>query len=162
MAGIGFELRRMWGKKNYISNIKAYFVSALVTTGPTIICILMITSMQVLLGYLGESFMNKELFIATIIYDFAFSLIITGGFTLFASRYVSDCIYEKEYNKIIPSFFGMVLIILTIAFLVGNIFFAKSDIQPSIKLISYTIFSELSIIWIQMVYLSTVKDLPGF
>lgn len=158
MAGIGFELKNLWGKRSYISGIRAYLVSAFATMGPTLLCIIMIVSMQSLLVYMGGSPRDKDFFTASMIYAFAFSLIITGGFVMFASRYVSDCIYEKKYDMIVPSFFGIIIVVLILVFFTGNLFFLKSPVEPSIKIISYIIFAELSVIWVQSVYLSTVKD----
>lgn len=158
MAGVGFELRKLFKNKGYFSNIKGYFISTIVTTGNALLCIIMIISVKFLLEYFGESFDNIDVFIAVIVYAFAFSLILTGGFTFFASRYVSDCIYEKKVEEIIPSFLGIITLTLIIIFICGNLFFLKSNINSLVKITSYIIFAELSVIWIETVYISVLKD----
>jgi polysaccharide biosynthesis protein PelG len=158
MAGVGFELRKLFKNNGYFSNVKGYFISTIVTTGNSLLCIIMIISAKYLLGYFGESFNNIDIFIAVIVYAFAFSLIITGGFTFFASRYVSDCIYEKKVKEIIPSFLGIITLTLIIIFICGNLFFLKSNLNSLVKITSYIIFAELSVIWIETVYISVLKD----
>lgn len=158
MAGIGFELKGLFKNKGCFSNIKGYFLSTMVTTGPTLFCITMIISMQWLLKYFGESLKNIDIFIAVVVYAFAFSLIITGGITIFASRYVSDCIYQKKNERIIPSLLGFITITLIIIFICGNLFFLKSNLNTVVKITSYIIFAELSVIWIETVYIYVIKD----
>ncbi len=158
MAGIGFELKRLFNGRGYISRIKAYFVSTLVTVGPTLLCILLITVIQIFLSFLDESYKNKSLYLASITYAFAFSMIFSGGFSMIASRYAADCMYEKKPEKIIPSFIGVTIIVLIIDFFSTLIFLSHSALSGEIKILTYMIFAELSVIWIELVYMSLVKD----
>lgn len=158
MAGVGFELRKLFKNKGYFSNIKGYFISTILITGNALLCIAMVISVKSLLKYFGESFNNIDIFIAVIVYAFAFSLILTSGFAFFASRYVADCIYEKSFEKIIPSLLGFITLTLIIIFICGNLFFLKSNLNSLVKITSYIIFAELSVIWIETVYISVLKD----
>ncbi|MBC8061242.1 MAG: exopolysaccharide Pel transporter PelG [Clostridiaceae bacterium] len=158
MAGIGFELRGLFKERGLFYNFKAYFVSSVVTSGPTLLCIILIIGMQVLLKNMGESFINIQYFISIMIYCFAFSLIITGGFVLLAARYISDCIYRKTLGKIFPSFFGVTVIVLIIDFVLANIFYLTSGINDFVKIYSIILLGEISIIWIESIYITTIKD----
>ncbi|MDP4143618.1 MAG: exopolysaccharide Pel transporter PelG [Bacillota bacterium] len=158
MSGIGFQLKGLFKEKGYFYSIRGYFISTMVTVGPTVLCIFLITAMQFLLKSTGESYKNIELFLVVIVYCFAFSLIITGGIIMLAARYVADCIYEKQLNKILPSMFGLVIIVLMLGFFSINIFFIKSSINIGTKILAYLIFSEISIIWIESIYLTAIKD----
>ncbi|HOS68705.1 MAG TPA: exopolysaccharide Pel transporter PelG, partial [Bacillota bacterium] len=100
MAGIGFELKKLFNGKGLIQGIRACFLSMLVAIGPTLLCILMMTVLQKLLYNWGASVLQRELFMATVIYSFTFSLILTSAFTMILSRYISDKIYKKEYKDI--------------------------------------------------------------
>ena len=42
MAGVGFELKKMFKNETKGTNIRGYLVSSLVTSGPTVICISLI------------------------------------------------------------------------------------------------------------------------
>lgn len=158
MAGVGFELKKLFHNRGFFYNLQAYFVSSIITVGPTVLCILLITAASSILKSFGETYRNRQLFTATLTYSFAFSIIITGGFAMLASRYVADCLFEKKYGKVLPSLFGIISIILIINFFSCSIFFMNSKIENHIKLISYIIYAVISIILIQSVYLSCVKE----
>lgn len=157
MAGVGFELKRLFRNKGFLANLKGYFISTIVTVGPTILCILLLIAMNEVLVVLGESYNNRQLFLATIVYCFAFSLIITGGLAMLMARYVSDCLFEKNIDRINPSLLGVSLIALSLAFITGVPFLLNSNIDAVLKIITYLIYAELVVVWLQGVYLSAVK-----
>lgn len=158
MAGVSFELRKLFKNKGYFSNIKGYFISTMVISGNSLLCIIMIIAVKAILEHFGEYTNNIDIFISVMVYAFAFSLIITGGFTFLASRYVSDCIYEKKFREIVPSLLGFITLILIIAFICVNLFFLKSNLNSLVKITSYIILVELSVIWMEIVYISVLKD----
>jgi len=55
MAGIGFELKKLFNGKGLIQGIRACFLSMLVAIGPTLLCILMMTVLLSLLGLFDRS-----------------------------------------------------------------------------------------------------------
>jgi len=79
MAGIGFELKKLFGNKGYLSIARAYLYTAIVTVGPTILCMAMIVSLQLFLIFMGVGIAERELFIAAVTYSFVFSLILTSA-----------------------------------------------------------------------------------
>ena len=103
MAGIGFELKKLFGKKGYLRNLRAYLYTAFITVGPTILCISMVTAIQLFLIFIGVGLSDRELFLAAVTYSFVFSLIITSGFSMIVTRYISDKLFDKEYDYILPS-----------------------------------------------------------
>jgi uncharacterized membrane protein len=158
MAGIGFELKGLFKKRGLFYNIKGYFISAVVTIGPTLLCIFLILGMQSIMRNMGESYKQIDFFVTLLVYCFAFSLIITGGFSLLSSRYISDCIYRGQQSKILPSFFGVISIVLVIDFIITNLFFLPSGIESYVKISAIVLLGELSIVWIESIYISSLKD----
>lgn len=158
MAGIGFELKGLFKRKGYVGRLGAYFISSMVTVGPTIMCILIVLCGKYFLKLQHESVLNENLFLGTIIYSFAFSLIVTGGLSMFGARYVSDCIYQKKLHKIFPSFLGLIIVTSLIIFVGTVIFLWGADISPFLKVLTYFLILQLSIIWIESVYVSAIKD----
>ncbi len=53
MAGIGFELKKLFKERSLFYDIKAYFISSLVSIGPVFLCILLITVMQYSMKAMG-------------------------------------------------------------------------------------------------------------
>lgn len=158
MAGIGFELRKLYAVKGVLPRIKAYLFSITVTIGPTLLCILMLMALQKLLFDLGVDAAKRELFMAAIIYSFIFSLIITSGLIMLLSRYVADKIYKNEYEDILPSLYGTITICVIAGGITGLVFYLRSPLNFSFKLAAYMLFIELIILWIQMVYVSALRD----
>lgn len=166
MAGIGFELKKLFNKRGLLPNIAAYFYSAMVTVGPMLICMSVIIFSNIYLENLGVLHSEIELLIATIVYAFIFSIILTGGFVYILSRYISDSIFEGKFERILPSFYGSQILILIISGITGFIFISLSPLDLVYKVLSYLLFVEISVLWIEMVYISAlrnyIKILKGF
>ena len=158
MAGIGFELRKLFQHKGYLLNIRAYLYSTLVTVGPLLLCTIMITSLQLILVFLGISRHQREIFLAGTVYAFIFSQVITSGFSMLITRYISDRLYHKEYEEILASLYGVITLCLGIGGIIGIGFYIGSPLALPFKFAAYILYMELIILWLQSVYLSALKD----
>jgi polysaccharide biosynthesis protein PelG len=99
-----------------------------------------------------------DLVVATIAYSFIFSLINSGGFVLLISRYISDCIYTKEYSRILPSFYGIQTVIIIVSGLIGMVFYSISPLPFTYKFLAYILFILLNMLWVEMSYISAVRN----
>lgn len=158
MAGIGFELKKLFNKKGYASNIAAYFYSAIVIVGPMITCMMIIVFYNIYLDLIGVTKPGIDLLISTIVYSFIFSIIITGGFVYIISRYVSDKIFSGEFGKILPSLYGSQVVVLIVSGISGFIFLSFSPLGIIYKLLAYLLFVEISMLWIEIVYISALRN----
>jgi uncharacterized membrane protein len=158
MAGIGFELKKLFRGKGYIENVKAYFVSSLVTVGPMLLCISLTTLLQQLLYKAGVAFTQRELFQAVTVYSFVFSLVVSSTATMLVSRYIADKAFLKQYDRIMSSLLGSLAVCMTLGGILGFLFCYFSPIDIYIKLTGYIFYMELIVIWIQAVYVSLFKD----
>lgn len=158
MAGIGFELKKLFSRKGVYQKTKAYAFSTIITTGPFILCTSMITALQLVLSFEDVDMMQRQLFFASVVYAFGFSQIVTSGFSMVVTRYVSDKLYSEDYEKILPSFYGSVSIVLIIGSFIALFFLYGKPIGFEIKAAGYLLFMQLCILWIQTVYLSALKD----
>lgn len=158
MAGIGFELKKLFKQKGYILNTRAYMYSTIVIAGPLLLCTTLIILTQSIIKYFGVSYLERELYISSVVYCFIFSQILTSGFSMIITRYVSDQLYMKSFDKIPSSLYGVSTICVVLSGVVGVLFFCFSPLQAMFKLISYTLFLLLTIMWIQSVYLTALKD----
>lgn len=162
MAGIGYELKKIF-KEESISRLTGGIVySTLVTIGPTIIVIVTIVLLYLTLGFLSVSYPERELLSSTILYVFIFSLLTTSSFNGVMSRYIADKIYEEKYDDILPSFYTGIFLstlvgaILGIPFVLRLIFIGNVD--PMFAFVSYCFFIVLIITFYSMIYLSATKD----
>jgi len=158
MAGIGFELKKLFKGSGFLSNVRAYAYSALVSLGPFILCTVVIVAILQFLGYMDISFKDRELFIASVVYAFIFSQIIVSGFKMIITRFIADMLYGEKFEYIMPSLYGILSVVVPLSGIIGILFFWNSPLQFEIKLVSYLLFIELVIVFIMMEYLSTLKD----
>lgn len=158
MAGIGFELRKLYREEGIVQNIKAYAYSSMTTIGPLVLCIFLVFIQQKMMLSNGSQFLDNELFISTMTYCFIFSIIMTSGLSMVLTRFIADMIYQKKYKEIITSFYGALIVVLPIGGVITGLFLHGVEENLGYKIAAYMFFIELIIIWIQSVYLSALKD----
>lgn len=158
MAGIGFELKKLFKKEGVFNNVKAAAYSTLVTIGPTVTCVFMMMLFNFILKQTSASFVQRELMQVTIMYSFAFSLIITSGYSMVLTRYIADKIYEENYEDIKASLYGSLMVIVVIGAIAGVGFYTYAKLDLIYKIAAYILFMELLIQCILSTYISALKD----
>ena len=159
MAGIGFELRKLFNEGDSLSGfIKAMTYSTFISVGPFIAMILSVNVFVITSKFVFDSPYERLLFVITLVYAFIFSQLISFPFQFFITRYISDLFFTKEYSKIRPSFVGISKIIIILSFVVGVVFFWNKDLPLYYKYLSVTILIILSILWTITTFLSILKD----
>ncbi|MEF2245414.1 exopolysaccharide Pel transporter PelG [Paenibacillus sp. IITD108] len=158
MAGIGFELRKLFREQGLINNIKAYAYSSLTTVGPMILSMLLIIALQKVTKTEETTYLDWELYIATVSYCFIFSIVLTSGISMVLTRYTADMLYQKKYNRIMSSYYGALIIMLPTTALIAILFLNGVSADWQYKLAAYFFFMLLVVVWIQGVYLSALKD----
>jgi uncharacterized membrane protein len=158
MAGIGFELRRLLRRDDLIGILQGYGHSALAATGPWLITILTLAGIT----FLGRNQLrHDELqeFRLIVIYNFAFSLVMTGPIVMVATRYLADAIYAKKVDEAPSMMMGYMLIILVIGALTAvpfYLFYAR--LNRVVALLAIVNFFIVSAIWLISAFLSALKN----
>ncbi|WP_276354075.1 exopolysaccharide Pel transporter PelG [Cohnella caldifontis] len=158
MAGVGFELRKLFRDQGIVHTFKAYAYSSLTTVGPMFVCMLMILFLQTLLAHNGASYPDRELFLATVVYAFVFSVLVTGGLSMLLTRFLSDRMFEKKYEHLLSSYYGAIGVCLPIGAVAAWLFLRHVQAGSAFKAAAYLLFAELIVVWIQSVHLSALKD----
>ncbi|WP_461205064.1 exopolysaccharide Pel transporter PelG [Clostridium sp. DL1XJH146] len=158
MAGIGFELKRMFKDDTFTNRSKAYLYSALVSAGPWISSVITVNLLLFIMEFNNVGATNKDLFSGTIVYSFVFSQILTAPWQFLITRYISDKLYTKDYKYIRPSFIGLNKIVFFLSFFVSIFFYWNKPLPLYYKIMAIYVFLIISMIWILMVYLSAVKN----
>lgn len=158
MAGVGFELHKLFHGRSVAHHVKAYGYSALATVGPMAFCIGLIALANQLLYYTGTPFLERERFMAGALYAFVFSQLITGGFNLVISRYIADEAFLNRPERVLSSLFGLIAIAVMIGGGLAFLFYFGSPLPLEFKVVTYLFFIQLIIIWIQSMYVSAFKD----
>ncbi|MHA0856867.1 exopolysaccharide Pel transporter PelG [Paenibacillus sp. CMAA1364] len=159
MAGIGFELKKLFDKRGLVNNAKAFTYSSLVTVGPMLSCILLITIVQWLLVRNDASFTDRELFMAYVVYAFTFSYIITNLFSMFITRAISDFIYQGYYGALLASFRGSLKLNYLIGIIPALLFLILADLPFMEKVSSFVMYIILITIWTQTIFITAMKEI---
>lgn len=110
MAGIGFELKKIFKEESLSRTVMGIGYSTVITLGPTFSIMASIISLYWILNVLSISYTERVLLSSTILYIFIFSAILTAPFNSVFSRYIADKIYEEKFEDIMPSFYtGMTI-----------------------------------------------------
>ena len=162
MAGIGFELKRIFKKEGLGSMVAGALYSTIVVIGPTIMVMITLLFLYGTMGYLNVPYSERELLSSTILYIFVFALIITAPINAVMSRYIADKFYEEKYEDILPSYFMGLLICIVIGAIVGGIFgyrlVTEGDLNIVYVIVAYLMFMALITVFYSLTYLSATKD----
>lgn len=161
MAGIGFELKKLFKKKSLSSIFKAYGYTGMITTGPMILGVVLLLGVMILAEQTGLSKHSRDLLVCMITYTLLASLVITSFFSMVVTRYIADMIYEEKEDSIIGSFQGCCSICLIVGGIGYGIFLLFAGIPISYVILTFVLFCELIVVWLAMNYLTAIKDYKG-
>jgi uncharacterized membrane protein len=113
MAGIGFELRRVLRQGGILRFLGVSLAGTAIVAGPWLLSVLGIFLIQ---RYAGRALTEAPaLFSATIVYSYAFSLILFSGLHYVFTRQVSDLIYEEKNREAGSALLSFLLVTLVLA-----------------------------------------------
>ncbi|MBQ6735475.1 MAG: hypothetical protein IJR00_11295, partial [Lachnospiraceae bacterium] len=113
MAGIGFELKKAFAKKGVLNLFKAYALSGVVVTGPMFLSVSLLVGLRMLLNRAGVPMTQERLMLNGLITcTTLFSVVFVNSFALVIVRYVADVLYEEAFEKVMPSFWGSVSLLV--------------------------------------------------
>lgn len=107
MAGIGFELKKIYGRKTLASNLWGTLYATMLTIGPTVLSAMLMLVLNTLLSRTGLTVLEGRFFISSTTYAFLTALLVTSFFSTPVSRYIADCVYLGKESEIFPSAFGV-------------------------------------------------------
>lgn len=158
MAGIGFVLRNLTTKDNLIGLLSGFGYSALVATGPWLFTILALTGI-VALGSYFTTFEQQITFRIAIIYNFSFSLVISGPIIMVLTRYISDLIFLKEVEKAPGALLGGLMLLYAVQFPLAFMFyFFYVDLEFMTALSAFINYFLINGVWLVTIFVTALKD----
>ncbi len=164
MAGIGFELQRVLRRGGFGSLLQVAFAGMVIVAGPwllSIIGIFLITHYAT--GVLGE---GQALFVAIVVYCYAFSLILFGGFHYLFTRIIADQIYDRKLGHAGASltvFSGATIVVSALIALPFALSLNTSGMSNPLLFKGATVglFAAINLLWIMMIFVSLLKKFAG-
>jgi len=162
MAGIGFELKQILKEKSLTSVLKTFGYSAILSSGPWVISMIIILGIGLSNIYLFHTMDSEDTMLkasVTYVSALALSSVFTGFFQLPFTRFIADRMYEKRYYLVLPNFIGiLILIIFTGFFLALVIALFIFNTQSNLFILLYiTLFVVLSCVWMANILAASLK-----
>jgi polysaccharide biosynthesis protein PelG len=161
MAGIGLELRKLLARDDLIGIAEGYGYAALATSGPWLFTILALTA-TILLGTPFTSPHDLAIFRMIIVYNFSFSLVLTGPTAIVMTRYLADALYAKDVHEAPASLLGGLSLAYAIsAPAAAYLYLVRAQLDGATRAAALLNFLLISGIWIVTVFLTALKDYRG-
>jgi uncharacterized membrane protein len=159
MAGIGFELRRLLRKNTLLGLTQAYGYAAVIGSGPWVLSIIGILLIGILSVGLVKQADQVTQFQTSVTYLVAASLIYTGLAQVAFTRFVSDRLFEKQRDRVLPNIHGLMTLVLLGAGALGTLalFFLLPGQSLVYRLLMLAGFTSLSGVWVLTILLSGMK-----
>lgn len=159
MAGIGFELKKLFAGHGIIKKMRAYTYASIISAGTMMLTFVLLILVQRLADVFGAVRSDLESLIVMMVYAMGGSLILSSGMQLLLSRFVADQVFLESYERIIPSLFGGSLMLIIpggIAF--GLLLSTAHELPVLDRVLNWCLFIVLIPVWLQMSYITSVKD----
>lgn len=161
MAGIGFELKKLFKATGVLSMLRAYGYTGMITAGPMILGFIFLLSIQIIADRFGLSQPDTELLVSIITYSLLASMIYSSIFSMVMTRFVADLLYEQKGEDVIPSLEGILAFLLPSGMVLWSVFLFFSGVTFTQGFLALMLFAELLTVWTEMNYLSAIKDYRG-
>ena len=162
MAGIGFELKKIFRKNSVIEKLRGSVYAATITVGPMILIIVTLFLMYYFLGYSDILFSSKDLLASTILYVFIFSLCTTAPANAVISRYVADKIYENKEDDILPCYYATLAWNVVASSIIGVVFCVREwwvgGVDALYVFSSFSAYMGLVLVFASMLYITAIKE----
>ncbi|MCR5282560.1 MAG: exopolysaccharide Pel transporter PelG [Lachnospiraceae bacterium] len=158
MAGIGFSLKRLFNKKGILNLCKAYGYSGIVTVGPMFLGVFLLLGVSFVAQIGGMDKHDRDLLNCMLTYSLLASLLITAWFNMVVTRFVSDRIFEEQEEKVMPSFFGCVVLELFLCLILygGFLLFSGAGLVRGLLCLWFAMV--MIVVWTEMIYMTALKD----
>ena len=161
MAGVGFELKKLFSRQGILAGLRAYGYSGAVCAGPMLLGVGMQRGLQALSTAFGRPVHQRELMVCMMTYPLLASLGVTSCFSLAVTRWLADLLFEGKRGGVMPAFWGSVGLMLALGSAPFALLLWWAGAGWLEGFLCWTLFGELTLCWNAMNCLTAVKDYRG-
>jgi len=158
MAGIGFVLRKLYRQDNLSGLARAFLHSAFASTGPWLFTVLALGVISIM----SEKSVGSDTlsyFRTILIYNFSFSLMLSGPILMIITRYLSDSIYRRDVSNAPGMLFGALALLWGFELVLAGIFYGfVAHLGLGMTISAVINFLLLSGIWLVAVFVSALRN----
>ena len=158
MAGIGFELKKLFSRRGLLAMLSAYGYAGVVCAGPMLLGVILLLGVRFVSAFGGATEHQQDLLVAMITYTMLASLTLSSLLSMITTRFTADMIFMDKPERILPSFYGSTSALLVIGAIGYGIFLFFSGVATPYKVLCFFLFCELVVVWMQINYITSVKD----
>lgn len=158
MAGIGFELKKLFRRKGLLAGLRAYGCAGILCTGPMLLGVLLQLGILVLCGWAGAAKTEQDLLVCMVTDTLLASLTVTSLFAMPVTRFLADMLYEEQEQLVLPSFWGANALLLAGGCGLYGLFLLVSGATLLQGLLCLALFAEMIVNWNAMGFLTALKD----
>ena len=128
MAGIGFELKKLFSRRGLFASFRAYGYAGIICTGPMLLGIVLLLGVMFLCDRTGAPKQSRELLVCMITYTLLASLTVTSFLSMVVTRFIADMLYEEKDEAVLSSFWGSTGLMLIAGGILYGIFLIFSGV----------------------------------
>lgn len=144
-----------------LARVVAVGYTGAITTGPLLlgIAFMLVVSWLARLGGMGEDTVAELL--AMVSYDLIASQLVVSVISTALTRYVSDMLYAERDECVLPSLLGALTVALPVGGVIYGAFLLFAGVAGELLFLNETLFLTLVAVWLEVSYLTAVKDYRG-
>lgn len=162
MAGIGFELRKIFGKKTLFSRMYGIVYASMVSAGTSIVFIFLLFFLRLLLRYYHAAELESLFFTSSFTYIFLIAILIAAFMNAVVSRYISDQVFEEKEAELCASVFGVMTLSSVIAGVAAFVLCLMMYVQDKVPLSFLAAYYLLTVlaanVYNLVTYVSALKE----
>lgn len=154
MAGIGFKLRAYTQEGTIGGLFRGYYHAMLVAAGPWLLTVFTLVIIQYFMRAEG---VRTDLFLETVIYIYAFSLITTAPIQLVVTRYLADQLDAQKLNTHMPCLVSVTLVSGILHALLGGGFMLLVQVPWVYRFTAVSLFVLVAQTWQVMAFIGSLR-----
>ena len=114
MAGIGFELKKLFHRRGLMAMLRAYGYAGVICAGPMLLGVLLQFGVLIVSSWWQVGRPDRDLLVCMITYTLLASLVLTSFLSMPVTRFLADMLFDHDEKMILPSFWGSTGIMLVV------------------------------------------------
>ncbi len=158
MAGIGFELKKLFHRRGLMAMLRAYGYAGVICAGPMLLGVLLQFGVLIVSSWWQVGRPDRDLLVCMITYTLLASLVLTSFLSMPVTRFLADMLFDHDEKMILPSFWGSTGIMLVVGAVLYTVFLLFSGATLMQGALCLWLFLEMVVNWNAMSYLTAIKD----
>jgi uncharacterized membrane protein len=156
MAGIGFELEKLFEKDTYTAEFSAYMAAGLILAGSWVFSVLAIIVIT-LYSTADLTARNQSLLLVITTYSYAGAMLITSLLSIPVTRFIADRLYLGEADAFGPSYAAYCLVHWIAAVGIGAVFYGANPLNGTLKLLGTLLLVACTQVWLSAAFIGLLR-----